>query len=98
MTTLSVYVIGFGDLNTEFFNAIAATVNSVGYHHLLKLMILLLWVCWTLVVSACRQQLYLEASTQFEVTQDQFQKKLQHFVQQCVFYDVLLRNEKRVIL
>ena len=80
MTTLSVYVIGFGDLNTEFFNAIAATVNSVGYHHLLKLMILL-GVCWTLVVSACRQQLYLEASTQFEVTQDQFQKKLQRFVQ-----------------
>ena len=62
MTTLPVYVIGFYDLNTEFFNAIAATVNSVEYHHLLKLMILLRG-CWTLVVSACRQQLYLKAST-----------------------------------
>ena len=56
MTTLPVYVIGFGDLYHEFFNAIAATMGNSDYHTLLKLMVIL-GGGWTLALSACRQQL-----------------------------------------
>ena len=37
MTALPLYIIGFGDLYHEFFNAIAATIGSNDYHKLLRL-------------------------------------------------------------
>lgn len=51
---LPVYVIGFGDLYREFFNAIAATVGSPDYGKLIKLMVLL-GGCWTLVIASVKR-------------------------------------------
>ncbi len=172
---LPVYVIGFGDVYREFFNAIAATVGSHDYGALIKLMLLCGGV-WTLVTGSLKNNhtlnirwaiMYvvltsvvlvpncqviindrtsdhaysvdniplglgilasftsrvgtgftelvesvfhtpndldythsgmlmgskmIEASSHFQVVGGNFQRNLQGFVQQCIFYDVLLHK------
>ena len=53
MIKLPVYVIGFGDIYAEFFNAIAAIVGTNSYAQLIKLMVLLSGV-WTLVLASIK--------------------------------------------